>query len=191
MFEFEHFAQHQEKTVRITSTPLAGAKTCKVTPSFYCSFWMCYIWLAFVSSLKKIWMVHHFQVTVYTLRVFTTRFKVHSQFGSEKKLITQPNIEKYYSFQVTKNIRTFLKKKKKPTSWVRTHYVILRGDRSLLVCTREFLLKSLSPKQNFVAGRSRKQSNQTEFVWLVGATKFCWSDKDFYKHSPAHTEGLI
>ena len=55
-----------------------------------------------------------FSSDLYTLRVFTTRFsKVYSQFGSEKKLLTQPNIEKYYSFQDKKNIRTFLKKKKK------------------------------------------------------------------------------
>ena len=38
------------------------AKTSKVTPSFYCSFWMSYIWLTFVPSLKKLWMVYHFQV---------------------------------------------------------------------------------------------------------------------------------
>ena len=54
-----------------------------------------------------------FSSDLYTLRVFTTRFsKVYLQFGSEKKLLTQPNIEKYYSFQGTKIIRTFLKKTK-------------------------------------------------------------------------------
>ena len=49
------------------------------------------------------------------------------------------------------------------------------------VCTGEFLLKSLSPEQNFVAATSRKKSNQTESVRLVAATKFCCSDKDFHK----------
>ena len=51
------------------------------------------------------------------------------------------------------------------------------------VCTGEFLWKSLSPQQNFVAATSRKKSNQTEFVRLVAATKFCCSDKDFHKNS--------
>ena len=32
-----------------------------VTPSFYCSFWVSYIWLTFVPSLKTIWIVRHFQ----------------------------------------------------------------------------------------------------------------------------------
>ena len=49
------------------------------------------------------------------------------------------------------------------------------------VCTGEFLWKSLSPQQNFVAATSRKKSNQTESVRLVAATKFCCSDKDFHK----------
>ena len=49
------------------------------------------------------------------------------------------------------------------------------------VCTGEFLWKSLSLWQNFVAATSRKKSNQTESVRLVAATKFCCSDKDFYK----------
>ena len=47
------------------------------------------------------------------------------------------------------------------------------------VCTGEFLCKSLSPQQNFVAATSRKKSNQTESVRLVAATKFCCSDKHF------------
>ena len=49
------------------------------------------------------------------------------------------------------------------------------------VCTGEFLWKSLSPRQNFVAATSRKKSNQTESVRLVAAPKFCCSDKDFHK----------
>ena len=54
------------------------------------------------------------------------------------------------------------------------------------VCTGEFLWKSLSPQQNFVAATSRKKSNQTESVRLVVATKFCCSDKVFTKFSTTH-----
>ena len=59
------------------------------------------------------------------------------------------------------------------------------------VCTGEFLWKSLSPQQNFVAATSRKKSNQTESVRLVAATKFCCSDKDFHKNSPVHTKRFV
>ena len=59
------------------------------------------------------------------------------------------------------------------------------------VCTGEFLGKSLSLQQNFVAATSRKKSNQTEIVRLVAATKFCCSDKDFHKNSPVHTKRFV
>ena len=59
------------------------------------------------------------------------------------------------------------------------------------VCTGEFLGKSLSLQRNFVAATSRKKSNQTEFVRLVAATKFCCSDKDFHKNSPVHTKRFV
>ena len=45
-----------------------------------------------------------------------------------------------------------------------------------------FLWKSLSPRQNFVAAtcpRTTEKSNQTEFVRLVAATKSCWRKKIF------------
>ena len=42
-----------------------------------------------------------------------------------------------------------------------------------VVCAGKFLWKSLSPQHNFVAARSRKKSNQTEFVRLA----FCCCDK--------------
>ena len=50
------------------------------------------------------------------------------------------------------------------------------------VCTGEFLWKSLSPQQNFVAATCRrtKKSNQTEFVRLVAPTKFCCRKNDFF-----------
>ena len=46
------------------------------------------------------------------------------------------------------------------------------------VCTGEFLWKSLSPKQNFVAATSRKKSSQTEFVRLVAATSVAYTRND-------------
>ena len=49
------------------------------------------------------------------------------------------------------------------------------------VCTEEFLLKSLSPQQNFVAATSRKKSNRTEFVRLVAATNSVAATKIFTK----------
>ena len=107
-----------------------------------------------------------------TLRVFTTRFsKVYLQFGSEKKLLTQLNIEKYYSFQGTKIIRTFLKKTKTSqlSKLIKARNTLCNTSRRQITpCTREFWLKSLSPKQNFVAGRSHKQSNQNEICDPLG-----------------------
>ena len=38
---------------KLTELPAHKAKTSTVTPSFYCSFSMSYIWLSFVPSLKK------------------------------------------------------------------------------------------------------------------------------------------
>ena len=49
------------------------------------------------------------------------------------------------------------------------------------VCTGEFLWKSLSPQQNFVAATSRKKSNQTESVRLVAATNSVAATKIFTK----------
>ena len=49
------------------------------------------------------------------------------------------------------------------------------------VCTGEFLWKSFSLQQNFVAATCCKKSNRTEFVRLIAATKFCCRDKDFHK----------
>ena len=46
------------------------------------------------------------------------------------------------------------------------------------VCTGEFLWKSLSPKQNFVAATSGKKSSQTEFVRLVAATSVAYTRSD-------------
>ena len=59
------------------------------------------------------------------------------------------------------------------------------------VCTGEFLWKSLSPQQNFVSARSLTKSNQTEFVWLVALTKFCFWGKDFHKNSPLHAKQYL
>ena len=44
---------------------------------------------------------------------------------------------------------------------------------------------------HFVAATSRRKSNQFEFVRLVAATKFCCSDKDFYKNSPVHMKRFV
>ena len=52
-------------------------------------------------------------------------------------------------------------------------------------------MKSLSLQQNFVAATCCKKSNLTEFVRLVGATKFCCRDKDFHKISPVHTKRFV
>ena len=49
------------------------------------------------------------------------------------------------------------------------------------VCTGEFLWKSLSPQQNFVAATSRIISNQTESVRLVAATESVAATKIFTK----------
>ena len=49
------------------------------------------------------------------------------------------------------------------------------------VCTGEFLGKSLSRQQNFVAAASRKKSNQTESVRLVAATNSVAATKIFTK----------
>ena len=46
------------------------------------------------------------------------------------------------------------------------------------VCTGEFLWKSLSPKQNFVAATSGKKSSQTELVRLVAATSVAYTRSD-------------
>ena len=60
------------------------------------------------------------------------------------------------------------------------------------VCTGEFLWKSLSPQQNFVAATSCKKSNQTESVWLdTCGDKFCCSNKDFHKNSPVHAKRFV
>ena len=187
---FEHFALHQEKTLRITSTRPAGANM-HGDPIFLLQFlnvlYMAGICVKFEKNLDST----SFSSDIY-LKSFTTRFsKVYSQFGSEKKLLTQPNIEKYYSFQDTKIIRTFLKKTK--TSELGTHYVTCRGDRSLLVCTREFWLKSLSPRQNFVAGRSREHNQiKLSLCDLLGRQNSVEATKILQKFSTwAHTEGLI
>ena len=49
------------------------------------------------------------------------------------------------------------------------------------VCTGEFLWKSLSPQQNFVAATRRKKSNQTESARLVVATNSVAATKIFTK----------
>ena len=55
----------------------------------------------------------------------------------------------------------------------------------------EVLWKSLSSQQNFVAARSRKKSNQTEFVRLVAATKFFCSNKDFHKNPAVRAKRFV
>ena len=59
------------------------------------------------------------------------------------------------------------------------------------VCTGEFLWKSLSLQQNFVAATSRTDSVWFDFLRLVAATKFCCGDKDFHKNSPVHTKRFV
>ena len=59
------------------------------------------------------------------------------------------------------------------------------------VCAWEFLWKSLSLQQNFVAATCCKKSNQTESVRLVAVTKFCCRDKDFHKISAVHTKRFV
>ena len=187
---FEHFALHQEKTLRITSTRPAGANM-HGDPIFLLQFlnvlYMAGICVKFEKNLDST----SFSSDLYTLRVLRLDSQKSIHNLDPKKLLTQPNIEKYYSFQDTKIIRTFLKKTK--TSELGTHYVTCRGDRSLLVCTREFWLKSLSPKQNFVAGRSREHNQiKLSLCDLLGRQNSVEATKILQKFSTwAHTEGLI
>ena len=57
------------------------------------------------------------------------------------------------------------------------------SDKSL---TREFLWKSLSPQQNFIAITSCTNSVWFDFLQHVAATKVCCRDKDFQKNSPVY-----
>ena len=59
------------------------------------------------------------------------------------------------------------------------------------VCSGEFVWKCLSLQHNFAAAICYKNSNQTEFMRLVEATKFCCRDKDFQKISPLHLKRLV
>ena len=184
---FEHFALHQEKTLRITSTRPAGANMHGDPLQFLNVLYMAGICVKFEKNLDST----SFSSDLYTLRVLRLDSQKSIHNLDPKKLLTQPNIEKYYSFQDTKIIRTFLKKTK--TSELGTHYVTCRGDRSLLVCTREFWLKSLSPKQNFVAGRSREHNQiKLSLCDLLGRQNSVEATKILQKFSTwAHTEGLI
>ena len=57
-----------------------------------------------------------------------------------------------------------------------------RSQQQIILCVLEnFLWKSLSVPQNFVAATSRRKSNQSEFVRLVVATKFFCREKVFTK----------
>ena len=58
------------------------------------------------------------------------------------------------------------------------------------VCTGEFLWKSLSLQQNFVAATCCKKSNQTGFVLLIAATKLYCRDKDFHKKFSSTHEAI-
>ena len=67
-----------------------------------------------------------------------------------------------------------------------------RSDKSLRVYLRIFVKIVVSAlQQNFVAATCCKKSNQTEFVRLVAATKFCCRDKDFHKISAVHTKRFV
>lgn len=48
------------------------------------------------------------------------------------------------------------------------------------------LWKSFSPRQNFVTATCCRKSNQTEFLWLVAATKFCFRDRFLQKFCSTH-----
>ena len=54
------------------------------------------------------------------------------------------------------------------------------------VCTGNFLRKSPSLQQNFVEATRCKKSNQTEFVRLIAATKFCCRDRFSQNFSSTH-----
>ena len=65
-----------------------------------------------------------------------------------------------------------------------------RGDKPLLVYrSGDKLLQQLTA--HFVAATSRRKSNQFEIVRLVAATKFCCSEKDFYKYSLVRTKRFV
>ena len=60
------------------------------------------------------------------------------------------------------------------------------------VLESQFVWKSLSLQQNFVAATSCKNSNDTEIVWLVAGTKLCCSrDKYFHKNYPQNTKQFV
>ena len=66
------------------------------------------------------------------------------------------------------------------------------SERQIASCKLENFSENLcfcnrSLSQQHVA----KKSNQTEFVRLVAATKFCCRDKDFHKISPGHTKRFV
>ena len=63
-----------------------------------------------------------------------------------------------------------------------------RSDKSLRVYLRIFV-KIVVSATEFC--RSNMLQNQTEFVRLVAATKFCCRDKDFHKISAVHTKRFV
>ena len=81
------------------------------------------------------------------------------------------------------------KKSRKEKSSTNFHHTVLRTNH--FVSTGGVLWKSSSLQHNFVAATSHRKSNQTKFVRLVAATKFCCSDKDFHKISPGHKRRFV
>ena len=56
------------------------------------------------------------------------------------------------------------------------------------MCNREFLWKSLSLQQNFIAVTSCTNSVWFDFLQHIATTKDCYRDKDFQKNSPVHSK---
>ena len=60
------------------------------------------------------------------------------------------------------------------------------------VCTDcEFLWKSLAAQHHFVALTGHTKSNQTEFVQLVAAKKFCSEGSGFHLNSSVNTKRFV
>ena len=64
------------------------------------------------------------------------------------------------------------------------------SEKSLRVYWKICVKISVSATE-FVAATCCKKSNQTEFVRLVAATKFCCRDKEFHQISPVDTKLFV
>ena len=69
----------------------------------------------------------------------------------------------------------------------RQHVAATHRSNQLPCVYWRIFVKSFITVTELCLATSQTKSDQTEFVWLVVATKFCCWDKDFHKKSPVHT----